>query len=108
MYRTPRKNLAAYGRPQGGTRRPFPRTRSVGLRECGTHAVVAAAELGTIYQGEHELADKPRDRVSGDMLIIDDRGFYSYDLWHLIMLANKAVTVVRQRVTRECLGRSRS
>lgn len=48
-------NLAGYGKPEGGTRRPFPQTRAVGLSECGTHALIAA-ELGTIYQGERELA----------------------------------------------------
>ncbi len=73
-------NLAAYGKYEGGTRRPFPQTRTVGLSECGTHALVAA-ELGTIYQGERELASKLRARVSPDMLIIADRGFYSYELW---------------------------
>jgi hypothetical protein len=73
-------NLAAYGKPEGGTRRPFPQTRSVGLSECGTHALVGA-ELGTIYQGERELARALRAKVSPDMLVIADRGFYSYDLW---------------------------
>ena len=56
-------NLGAYGKPEGGTRRPFPQVRVVGLSECGSHALVAAA-LGTIYQGERELARKLRDRIS--------------------------------------------
>lgn len=73
-------NLGVYGKPEGGTRRPFPQTRVVGLSECGTHALVAAAP-GTIYQGERELARQLRERVSPDMLIIADRGFHSYDLW---------------------------
>ena len=73
-------NLAAYGKPKGGTRRPFPQTRSVGLSECGTHALIAA-ELGTIYQGERELASGLTSRVTHDMLVIADREFYSYDLW---------------------------
>jgi len=42
-------NLGAYGKPEGGTRRPFPQLRVVGLSECGSHALVAAAP-GTIYQ----------------------------------------------------------
>jgi len=70
-------NLAAYGKAVGGTRRPFPQTRSVGLVECGTHAVIAA-RLGTIYQGERELASHLRGRVTGEMLVIADRGFHSY------------------------------
>lgn len=73
-------NLAVYGKPEGGTRRPFPQIRVVGLSECGTHALVAA-EPGTIYQGERELARELRERISSDMLIIADRGFHSYDMW---------------------------
>lgn len=73
-------NLAAYGKPEGGTRRPFPQTRSVGLSECGTHALVAA-ELGTIYQGERELALPLRAKLTPEMLVIADRGFFSHALW---------------------------
>ncbi len=48
--------------------------------ECGTHAVIAA-RLGTIYQGERELASHLRGRVTGEMLVIADRGFHSYQAW---------------------------
>jgi Insertion element 4 transposase N-terminal len=44
-------NQKEFGKYEGGTRRPFPQIHMVGLGECGTHAVVAAA-LGTIYDGE--------------------------------------------------------
>lgn len=50
-------NLAEFSKAQNGTRRPFPQIRAIGLGECGTHAVVAAA-LGTIYDGERKLAHK--------------------------------------------------
>lgn len=83
-------NLAAYGKYEGGTRRPFPQTRTVGLTECGTHALVAA-ELGTIYQGEQELASGLRDRVTADMLITADRGFHSYDLWREFLATGAAL-----------------
>lgn len=83
-------NLAAYGKYEGGTRRPFPQTRAVGLTECGTHALVAA-ELGTIYQGERELASELRDRVTADMLIIADRGFHSYELWREFLATGAAL-----------------
>lgn len=83
-------NLAAYGKPEGGTRRPFPQTRTVGLSECGTHALIAA-ELGTIYQGERELASALRGRVEPNMLIIADRGFYSYDLWREYLATGAAL-----------------
>jgi hypothetical protein len=73
-------NEAAFGRPasrtgQGGA---FPQVRVVGLGECGTHAVIAA-ELGPIHTGERELAQGVLADLEEDMLIIFDRGFYSYD-----------------------------
>lgn len=83
-------NLASYGKYEGGTRRPFPQTRTVGLTECGTHAVVAA-ELGTIYQGERELAGKLTERVSNEMLVLADRGFYSYELWRQFLATGAAL-----------------
>jgi hypothetical protein len=35
-------NLAAFGKYEGGTPRPFPQVHAVGLGDYGTHAVVAA------------------------------------------------------------------
>jgi hypothetical protein len=83
-------NLAVYGKPEGGTRRPFPQLRAVGLSECGTHALVAAAP-GTIYQGERELARELRNRVNSDMLIIADRGFHSFELWQEFLATGAAL-----------------
>jgi hypothetical protein len=54
--------------------------RAVGLSECSTHAIVAAA-VGSIRTGERELAGQLLDSVSEDMLIIADRGFFSYQMW---------------------------
>jgi hypothetical protein len=62
----------------------------VGLSECGSHALVAAAP-GTIYQGERELARQLRDRISPDMLIIADRGFHSYELWREFLATGAAL-----------------
>ena len=42
------ENLAQYPKAEGGTRRPFPQTRTVTLAECGTHAVVAAGIGGGV------------------------------------------------------------
>lgn len=58
----------------------YPQVRVVGLAECGTHAVVAAALDGwRVY--ERELAERLLDRLDSDMLLLADRGFYSYDFW---------------------------
>lgn len=73
-------NLKEFGKYEGGTRRPFPQIHAVGLGECGTHAVVAAV-LGTIYDGERKLAARLLAAVSPGMLVLADRGFFSFELW---------------------------
>lgn len=78
-------NLAVFERAQGGTRRPFPQVRAVGLGECGTHAVVATA-IGTIRNGERELATRILSAMRQDMLVIADRGFFSFELWRQCMI----------------------
>lgn len=73
-------NRAEFPKPEGGTRRPFPQLRSVGLAECGTHAVVAA-QIGSIHTGERALATGLLDAVEPGMLVLADRGFYSFAMW---------------------------
>ncbi|MCK9929583.1 IS4 family transposase [Frankia sp. Mgl5] len=74
-------NDAAFGR-SGGEKRPapFPQARLVGLGECGTHTIVAA-ELDSWHINEHRLAEKLVDRFEPGMLVIADRGFYSFLFW---------------------------
>jgi hypothetical protein len=73
-------NAAEFGVPSGGTRRPFPQVRVVGLGECATHAIVAARVSG-IHTGERELAEGLLEAVEEDMLVIADRGFFSFEWW---------------------------
>ena len=77
-------NIEGFGRPGGLTRRPFPQIQVIGLGECGTHAVVAA-EIGTVSVGERELAEKLAPALEPGMLVIADRGFYSFQLWAQFM-----------------------
>jgi Insertion element 4 transposase N-terminal/Transposase DDE domain len=79
MPDTPQKR-AVFHKPEGGTRRPFPQSRTVGLTEAGTHAVIAVT-IGTIRTGERELAHALLDSITPDMLVVADHGFYSFDLW---------------------------
>ena len=74
------KNRDVFHKPEGGTRRPFPQSRTVGLTEIGTHAVVAV-QIGTIRTGERQLAGTLTGSITPDMLVVADRGFYSFDLW---------------------------
>ena len=77
---------SSFPRPGGLDKRPFPQVQVVGLAECGTHAVVAA-EIGTLGQGERELAEKLASSLEPGMLVIADRGFFSFQLWAEFMAA---------------------
>jgi hypothetical protein len=76
------ENAKQFGRPssrtgQGGA---FPQVRVVGLGECGTHAIVAA-ELGPTRTGERELAEGVLPVLEEGMLVLFDRGFFSYQFF---------------------------
>ena len=73
-------NAHEYPRAEGGTRRPFPQVRIVGLAECGSHAVVSAS-IGTIHDGERALTTQLTSALTDQMLILADRGFYSFQLF---------------------------
>jgi hypothetical protein len=76
-------NEAAFGRPgsaRGPQRAGFPQVRMVGLVECGTHAVFAAA-TGPLRTGETTLARSVLHAVGPGSLLLADRGFLGYDLW---------------------------
>lgn len=58
----------------------FPQARVVGLVECGTHAMIAA-ELDSWRVYERDLTERLLDQFEPNMLVLADRGFFSYDLW---------------------------
>ncbi|HYB19049.1 MAG TPA: IS4 family transposase [Streptosporangiaceae bacterium] len=76
-----KENDEAFGR-SGGKKNPapFPQVRLVGLGECGTHAIVAA-RLAAWRTSERALARELVADFGPGMLIIADRGFYSWELW---------------------------
>jgi len=77
-------NVEWFGRPPssrgGGRGGAFPQVRVLGLAECGSHAIVDAA-LGTYLQGEQTLAQGVLRSLKPGMLLLADRGFFSYPLW---------------------------
>jgi hypothetical protein len=79
-------NADHFGRPgvNKGEQAAFPQARVVGLAECGTHAVFAA-QVGTYSQTEATLAELLLDRLEPGMLLLADRGFFSYALWRKAM-----------------------
>jgi hypothetical protein len=76
-------NDSAFGRP-GSVREnsmgPFPQIRVVGLAECATHAICDAT-IGRYADHEQHLAPRLAGSVSPGMLVLADRGFFSYSLW---------------------------
>lgn len=74
-------NVEAFGKkPHRDGESPFPQVRIVGLGECGTHAIVAAA-IDSWRAYERELLERILDDVEPDMVVLADRGFFSYELW---------------------------
>ena len=71
-----------FGRPgvNKGEKSAFPQARVVALAECGTHALLAA-RIGGYRDGETTLAAGLLDALTDDMVLMADRGFFSYALW---------------------------
>lgn len=61
----------------------FPQARLLGLVECGTHVIVAAG-IAPYARSEKAMATELLPGwLSKDMLLMADRGFYSFKLWTL-------------------------
>ena len=77
------ENAAFFGRPgvSKGEKSAFPQARLVALAECGTHAMFDAV-VGAYTRSEVALADELIGRLEPGMLLLADRGFYSFGLWH--------------------------
>ena len=76
------ENDAFFGRPgvSKGERAAFPQARVVALAECGTHAIFAAG-VGGLATGEPTMIERLLPRVEPGMLLLADRGIFSYALW---------------------------
>jgi len=76
------QNAAFFGRPgvMKGEKSAFPQARVVALAECGTHAIFDAV-AGAYTSSEVALAQELIGRLQPGMLLLADRGFYSYGLW---------------------------
>ena len=72
-------NSKEFGR--GRSNGPFPQLRLVGLGECGTHAIVDAVFEPAAHSDERAMLPHLFPTLEPDMLLLADRGFYSYALW---------------------------
>ncbi len=75
-------NAEHFGRPgvDKGEQAAFPQARVLALAECGTHAIFAA-EVGRYSQSETTLTGPLLEHLTAGMLLLADRGFFSYALW---------------------------
>jgi Insertion element 4 transposase N-terminal/Transposase DDE domain len=75
------ENLAAFGLSgSGASQSPFPQIRLVGLGECGTHAITAAA-FDSHTVDERTLLRRLFPTFEPGMLVLADRGYFGYELW---------------------------
>src|SRR5208282_3817137 len=74
-------NAAHFGRSSGGRGdSAFPQVRKVSLVELGTHVEVAMA-IGGWHDSEQKLVSQLFGKIPADALLIEDRGFFSYEHW---------------------------
>lgn len=96
-------NNAAFGRPTAGPRGDgaFPQIRKLSLVELGTHVEVAliVKPCGT---GEQTMVDALLPHLTPEMLLLWDRGFFSYEQWE--KLRRRGVKVLA-RVTSQLILR---
>ena len=71
-----RFHRASGGRGDGA----FPQVRKVALVELGTHVEVAIA-MGGWQDSEQKLVGQLWHQIPADALLLEDRGFFSYDHW---------------------------
>jgi hypothetical protein len=77
-------NAAAFGHPNSGRGRgAFPQVRKLSLVELGTHAEQALVLRGIREKdsGEASMAPGLFRHLHAGMLLLWDRGFFSYNLW---------------------------
>jgi Insertion element 4 transposase N-terminal/Transposase DDE domain len=75
-------NDAAFGRPSAGPRGDgaFPQVRKLSLVELGTHVEVGMV-IKHVHCGERTMVGALLRYLSPEMLLLLDRGFFSYELW---------------------------
>lgn len=78
-------NDAAFGRPSAGPRGDgaFPQIKKLSLVELGTHIEVAFL-VRPCRTGEQAMVDGLLRHLTPGMLLVWDRGFFSYELWQKV------------------------
>ncbi|MCI0639140.1 MAG: IS4 family transposase [Gemmataceae bacterium] len=91
-------NAERFGRSSGGRGDgAFPQVRKVSLVELGTHVEVAMA-IGGWHDSEQKLVSQLWDKIPADALLIEDRGFFSYEHWKKLHLRVKLLVRVKNNM----------
>lgn len=79
-------NDAFFGRPTSGKRGDgaFPQVRKLSLVEVGTHIEFALCTAG-YHVGEKTMFPELLPHLQPGMLLLCDRGFFSYELWNSVV-----------------------
>ena len=79
-------NERAFGRPSGGERGDgaFPQIRKLSLVELGTH-VELAFQIKPCRTSEQAMIGPLLRHLTSQMLLLLDRGFFSYSLWKMLV-----------------------
>ena len=80
-------NAAVFARPSAGPRGEgaFPQVRKLSLVELGTHVELGIV-VRSIAHGEQSMVGGLLRHLTAEMLLLEDRGFFSYDHWKTAML----------------------
>lgn len=96
---------AVFGRASGGRGGgAFPQVRKLSLVELGTH-VETAFVLGGWHDSEQALAALVWDRLPDDALLLEDRGFFSYEHWKTLHLRVKLLIRIKKPLVLKPLQR---
>jgi Insertion element 4 transposase N-terminal/Transposase DDE domain len=94
-------NAAAFGYPKGGRGSgAFPQVRKLSLVELSTHAEQAFVLKGIREKqsGEQSMAPALIRHLQRGMLLMWDRGFFSYKLWQAVLLRCELLARVSVRL----------
>jgi hypothetical protein len=94
-------NASAFGYPEGGrSRGAFPQVRKLSLVETGTHLEVALTIKGIREKdsGERSMVPALLKHIKSGMLLLWDRGFFSYKLYQEFMLRGQILARVSSRL----------
>lgn len=85
-----------FGRASGGRGEgPFPQVRKVSLFELGTHVEFAFA-YGGWHDSEKKLVQQLWPFIPDDALLIEDRGFFSYQHWKRLHEKHKLLVRIQK------------